>query len=1645
MRGFRMLPVAALRVVMQPLSIMKQLCIAISIAATFSAASAKTGRVELRHSFVEELPVGSRVADLRRLLREQAGRADADSPELEFTTLSDAGGLLSVDPASGAVEIRSRIDRESICSLVDTCCPSASSQDCRLSPTVGLLDSRLPAGNFRDIIQLELDVIDVNDNAPRWTMARLQLEMAEHTQPGERISLQLAEDPDRAPDNTTSSYSLLSASQPGAFRVAYERRSGGRDPTAAAPHVWLEVLADLDRETRPNHELVIAAVDGAARPLTGSVTVSVQLIDINDNAPVFKRRYDEGPDTVVPESLPPGSELLRVEATDRDQSDSLSYRFSVSASQAVLNDFKIDAKTGVISVQQLDYEIRREYSIPVTVSDGKHPVETTVKVRVQNVNDNPPVITVKSVQPDAAPTDALQILEKSPPGSLIATADVKDADDKGMEQRLDCSVQPPGQFDIRPLYESAKHQFKIVSSVSFDREIRASYSAEIVCRDGGSPSQEGRHRLRIDVTDVNDNPPTFAATSVRASLAENSGAGAFVAQLHADDPDEGANGRVRYSIAPTSAADFNVDAYNGTVTARRSFDREKVDVLNAFVFAEDSPRTGGREALTATASLVVEIADLNDCRPQLNRRRYDLAVEEGAAAGARLGSATAVDCDVEPRHRNVSFRLEPDDSSGGGLVELFRVSPDGGVFTTGAGELDREQRDSHSFLLVADDGAGLADTAQVSVSVLDRNDNRPRWMFPGESGRTLNISQHRPVGSPIAHLHAIDADYGDNGTVVYSLLAPQPYDNLFVVSRDGVLSLGRPVDPKRDLSTVHRLVLNASDRGRPRPLNSIETMEIRILEQPDSAFGGPSARTSESNLVIIVAMVTVTLAVSLVLIGAIFCLRCRTCGGRRRRRRGKVNRQQQQEQQQLPLTPPPSPPPPMPPPPLLLGPSAGDYSPNCGYHCDSAVRPDPMADSRYQVQLPLSPLDSEATRCPFPIFLRYQFVPLSNLAAILLQGKILLDDAESLDSGKGCSSDNGSRSMKAAKADFHATLGIDGKHLRAAQHHQYQPLPPPPLSHQAPPQYQSVQQQQPVLSTFRYSVSHDPMATMPRRQHPDSGRPPAAVHFQQHSHDSSTSTGRRQGAVVTFSAGPTEASSMRLLPSNKQQVSTAAADGRNSRSQNSSFVYTRPESKATKIDSDVTQSTEAFTADLKTDTDVTQSTEAFTADLKTDTDVTQSTEAFTADLKTDTDVTRSIEASTEATKTDTEVTRSIEASTADKKTDRDVTRSIEASTEATKTDTDVTRSIEASTEATKTDTDVTRSIEASTADKKTDRDVTRSIEASTADKKTDRDVTRSIEASTEATKTDTDVTRSIEASTEATKTDTEVTRSIEASTADKKTDRDTDTEVTRSIEASTADEKTDTEVTRSIEASTADEKTDTEVTRSIEASTEATKTDTEVTRSIEASTADLKTDTASEKQNEYFTSPVGKMAVEDDKTVPTSDAIVDRSRNKSTSKPLTNSTNSTITPITPPLTNSTASARSSTVSPGRRSSIFSSQFEGTFSERPDPSNSSEFLQEFLPTTIRPKLKVTLTASLAGWLSAATAMVLLIGFGIWAWHSWHYRAYTSPLRRLLRRTPLHQLPRYSSCNVIDNPVRLDQPNSRRPSGRSYQQAAEADGD
>ncbi|XP_063058928.1 protocadherin gamma-C5-like [Engraulis encrasicolus] len=636
---------------------------------------------QIRYSIPEELKEGSVVGNIAKDL----GLDVSEITSRKLRIASESGEqYFTVDLAKGELVVNEKIDREKLCGQTTAC----------------VLPLRVVVENPLQLHGIEIDIQDINDNAPEFHAKESVLKIYESVSPGKRFLLEKATDPDVG-TNSLKSYKLSNNEY---FRLNVKELKGG----VKIPELIVE--KPLDRETKSIHRLVLTALDGGTPAKSGTTLVLVTVQDNNDNEPRFELPVYKAS---VQENAKPGHVVIRVTAADLDEglNGEIGYSFHEHTPDSITKTFSIDPETGEISViAALDYEESKSYTFDLIAKDKGMPElegNAAVHIDVLDENDNAPDIMLTSLP---SPVE-----ENAPIGTVVALLNVKDLD-SGDNGKVELVVSPGSPFTLKPSLD--KH-YSLVTAALLDREDTPEYSVEITASDSGSPAMKTSKIIKVEILDVNDNPPVFSQSAYNVFLRENNPAGSSVFSITATDKDQDKNAKLIYSIADTKFQDipassyFYINAENGTIYSMNSFDYEKLKLFQITIKATDQ----GSPPLSSNATVHVFISDQNDNVPVVIYPSASMGsvshqrMPRSAKMGHLVTKVTAVDAD-SGHNAWISYRLaEATDSS------LFAVNLYTGEVRTKRSVSEQDDASQRLLIEIKDNGEPVQSTT-VTVDIL---------------------------------------------------------------------------------------------------------------------------------------------------------------------------------------------------------------------------------------------------------------------------------------------------------------------------------------------------------------------------------------------------------------------------------------------------------------------------------------------------------------------------------------------------------------------------------------------------------------------------------------------------------------------------------------------------------------------------------------------------------------------------------------------------------------------------------------------------------------------------------------------------------------------------------------------------------------
>ncbi|XP_053541575.1 protocadherin gamma-A2 isoform X11 [Ictalurus punctatus] len=684
---------------------------------------------QVRYSIPEEMNKGSVVGNIVQDLGLDVKRLKSGRARI-FT--EDSREYIGLNVDKGTLIVRERIDREELCAQVSPCS----------------LHFQIILDNPMALHALDVEILDINDHAPAFDRKEISIEILESAAPGSLFSLDNAHDPDVGL-NALQRYTLNPTEH---FTLKELSWSDG------VKYVEMVLKTPLDRELQEEHQLILTAFDGGSPQKSGTVKITVTVLDVNDNSPVFSQPIYR---VSLSENIPKDSLVVTVSATDKDKGSysEVTYSFSQSTGKEAMGLFIINSYTGEIKVNSsLDYEKSKLYELNVKAMDNGGQTDTSkVLIDITDVNDNSPVISVISFS-NAIPED-------SAPETVVAMLNIKDID-SGKNGQIKCTVNSDLPFRIKA---TSSNFYSLVTDRILDREMFSEYNITITAADEGSPSLSTNKTLRLKISDVNDNAPVFQRHSYTAYVMENNSPGVSIFAVTATDRDSGNNARISYfledlSVNGVSASSYiSVNADSGEILAIRSFDFEQTKEFNIRVKAQD----GGNPPLSSNVSMKIIIQDQNDNAPQV---LYPVQtggsvvaemVPRSADVGYLVTKVVAVDVD-SGQNAWLSYKLQKAADRA-----LFEVGLQNGEIRTVRQVTDKDAVKQKLTVVVEDNGQpSRSATVNVNVAVADT--------FPEVLSEFTDFTH--------------DKEYNDNLTF-YLVLALAVVSFLFIVSIIAILSV----------------------------------------------------------------------------------------------------------------------------------------------------------------------------------------------------------------------------------------------------------------------------------------------------------------------------------------------------------------------------------------------------------------------------------------------------------------------------------------------------------------------------------------------------------------------------------------------------------------------------------------------------------------------------------------------------------------------------------------------------------------------------------------------------------------------------------------------------------------------------------------
>uniref|UniRef100_A0A8C3CPG6 Photoreceptor cadherin n=1 Tax=Cairina moschata TaxID=8855 RepID=A0A8C3CPG6_CAIMO len=307
-----------------------------------------------------------------------------------------------------------------------------------------------------------------------------------------------------------------------------------------------------------------------------------------------------------------------------------------------------------------------------------------------------------------------------------------------------------------------------------DREKEDEIEVIVSISDGLSTVSE---KVRILVTDANDESPEFINTPYIVQVPENTPSGSSIFKIEAVDRDTGSGGSITYFLQNIHANKFTIDRHSGVLRIKTgvTLDYEKSRTHFVVVVAKDGggKLRGDNKVFSATTTVTVNVEDVQDTPPMFIGTPYYGYVYEDTLAGSEVLTVVALDGD-RGKPNSIHYCLV------NGSEGSFEISN-----TTGAISVIKSpnqlKKEVYELKVQASEVSPEGDVsayafAMVTIRVVDLNNHPPT--FYGENGPQnrfeLTMYEHPPEGEILRGLKITvnDSDQGANAKFNLRLVGP---------------------------------------------------------------------------------------------------------------------------------------------------------------------------------------------------------------------------------------------------------------------------------------------------------------------------------------------------------------------------------------------------------------------------------------------------------------------------------------------------------------------------------------------------------------------------------------------------------------------------------------------------------------------------------------------------------------------------------------------------------------------------------------------------------------------------------------------------------------------------------------------------------
>ncbi|XP_067654356.1 protocadherin Fat 4-like [Haliotis asinina] len=589
-----------------------------------------------------------------------------------------------------------------------------------------------------------VEVLPANEFSPEWNQSTgivgsrfADITVYENATMGTLVGTFAATDADLGNDGMLE-YSVLTL-------TSSSGKVSGNPFQIDAANGELRTSADLDRDVGTGgvefYNITIHVSDGGNPQNSIQANFSILLLNVNDNAPTLDVTAS---DVVVREDVNIGDVIYSFSDVSDKDGDTVIISVNGNASDT------FEVQTGNLRLRNsLDYEEETCFTVSLTATDGQFETQMSLTIKVLDVVDEAPIITV--LNPLSLPEGLSEGVRL---GKLFDVVD-KDANDN-----LTYSLQSNSGIDYFTI-DPILGVLTILKAIDRDGPNGIlSVTMNITVTDSANNSDT--KPLVIDITDVNDNVPDCSMDVHGITLMENVPENVTLVRFTCTDKDNDGNDTATLVLTNEDVLPFKVDGMS-LVTTNMTVDLESLgsnsfDVQLTFT---DTPNAGRSNSFTFHAG--VNVVGINEYAPVWNISSPSITVSEDEEVGTILAFLTATDMDAGPDGDLIYNITNITDDTGMPVEDVFIIHP-----TTGAiqpaklldGDAATGGSQFYSVELMATDQGlkAMNGTTNFTIFITNINDNPPMFL---DFARRITVPENTGIDDVITNITGFDADMDD--------------------------------------------------------------------------------------------------------------------------------------------------------------------------------------------------------------------------------------------------------------------------------------------------------------------------------------------------------------------------------------------------------------------------------------------------------------------------------------------------------------------------------------------------------------------------------------------------------------------------------------------------------------------------------------------------------------------------------------------------------------------------------------------------------------------------------------------------------------------------------------------------------------------